>query len=97
MKKSTPTSPWVDPQELLPTDRFYSPTLRQLSGTHPELMPNPVPICVSCPAASWYVKDGSLNCCCVALRMYPWTQGGSVDLCDPRHRARLAASGLPVQ
>ena len=92
-KKKTdlpPVLPVVDPKELTPADPFYSDALKSLAIFHEEMMPNPVPICVSCPASNWYVMEDTLNCWCKELRRYPWTPGRSLPLCDSRGPARDA-------
>jgi len=85
-----PTISGVDPAELLSTDPFYSDTLRCLETSHPMMMPEPKPVCVSCPVSNWYVADDSLGCYCRAMHKYPWTPGRSLPLCDARQQARKA-------
>ena len=80
----------VDPDELISTDPFYSSTLRRLEISHPEMMPDPRPVCVSCPVSNWFVADKSLGCYCKGMHKYPWTPGRSLPLCDTRQQARDA-------
>lgn len=81
---------YMPPAPAVANDVTDDDTLRCLETSHPEMMPEPKPVCVSCPVSNWYVADDSLGCYCKAMHKYPWTPGRSLPLCDTRQQAREA-------